>query len=191
MVLFSMFTISSISFLTSLCTLAQCLQCIPPPGAPPTFPDCRDLTNAIAFAARLPAENVQKSWGRNLPTTPDTVTLPRVYWLRNLGPTTCAVHVDVSAVDYFAVDEFKLHDVGVAAEMVVAVCLMRLSLIGFGYPGLGRHVYAKVVRIDDSFSELLRNSSVQSLQSSDMTNLLQTASVSSLVNNTSLDLQDE
>ena len=101
------------------------------------------------------------------------------------------MHVDVSAVDYFAVDEFKLHDVGVAAEMVVAVCLMRLSLIGFGYPGLGRHVYAKVVRIDDSFSELLRNSSVQSLQSSDMTNLLQTASVSSLVNNTSLDLQDE
>ena len=135
----------SLPLLASLCTVAQCLRCIPPPGAPPTFPDCRDLTNAIAYASRLPGENVLKSWGRNLPTTPDTVRLPRIYWLRNQGPTTCAVHVDVSAEDYFAVDEFKLEDVGAAAERVVAQCLMRLSQIGFSYPG----------RVDTSMRRLL------------------------------------
>ena len=186
-----LFSTSSLLLLSSLCTVAQCLRCIPAPGAPPTFADCRDLTNAIAYASRLPGENIPKSWGRNLPDSPETVRLPRVYWLRLLGPTTCAVNVDVSPNDYLAVDEFKLEDVGVAAERVVAQCLMRLGEIGFAYPSSGRHVYAKIVRMEDAFSELLRNATVQSLQSPDMTNILQSASVSSLVNTTSLILQDE
>ena len=88
-------------------------------------------------------------------------------------------------------DEFKLEDVGAAAERVVAQCLLRLSQIGYSYPSSGRYVYAKVVRIDDTFSELLRNSTVQSLQSPDMTNLLQSVSAPFLVNTTSLVLQDE
>lgn len=183
---------SSLFFLSSIWTVAQCLRCISPPGALPTLPDCRDLTNAIAFASRLPGENVLKSWGRHLPETPDTVKLPKVYWLSGRGPTTCAVHVDVSAEEYFAVDEFRLRSVGVAAESVVAQCLLRLSQIGFSYPSPSQHVYAKIVRTDDPFlSELLRNSTAHSLYSPEMTNLLQSVSVSSSVNTTSLVLQDE
>ena len=101
------------------------------------------------------------------------------------------MNVDVSPNDYLAVDEFKLEDVGVAAERVVAQCLMRLGEIGFAYPSSGRHVYVKIVRMEDAFSELLRNATVQSLRSPYMTNILQSASVSSLVNTTSLILQDE
>lgn len=187
-----LFSTSSVFFLWSICTVARCLRCIPPPGALPTLPDCRDLTNAIASVSRLPGENIVKAWGRHLPETSDTVNLPRVYWVSGRGPTTCAVHVDVSADDYFAVDEFRLRSVGVAAERVVAQCLLRLNQIGFSYPSPSRHVYAKIVRTDNPvLSELLRNSTVLSLQSSNMTNLLQSVSVSSLVNTTSLMLQDE
>ena len=187
-----LFSTSSLFFLSSLCTVAQCLRCISPPGALPTLPDCRDLTNAIAYVSRLPGENVRKSWGRRLPETPDTVNLPRVYWLSGRGPSTCAVHVDVSADDYLAVDEFRLRSVGVAAERVVAQCLLRLSQIGFSYPSPSHHVYAKIVRTDNPFlSELMRNSTVQSLHFPNMTNLLQSVSVSHSVNTTSLILQDE
>ena len=189
-----LFSTSSLFFLSSFCTVAQCLSCISPPGALPTFPDCQDLTNAIAYVSHIPGKNVRKSWGRGLPDTPDTVKLPKVYWLSGggRGPTTCAVHVDVSADDYLAVDEFKLRSVGAAAERVVAQCLLRLSEIGFSYASPSQHVYVKIVRTDGLLlSELLRNSTVQSLQSPDMTNLLQSATISSSVNSTSLSLQDE
>lgn len=188
-----LFSTSSLPLLSSLCTVAQCLRCMPPPGILPNLPDCRDLTNAIAYVSRLPGENVRKSWGRGLPETPDTVRLPKVYWLSDRGPTTCAVHVDVSADDYLAVDEFRLRSVGVAAERVVAQCLLRLSQIGLSYPSSSRHVYAKIIRTDSPLfpSEMLRSSTIQSLQFPNVTNLLQSVSVSFLVNTTSMVSQDE
>ncbi len=183
---------SALFFLSSLYTVAKCLRCIAPPGALPTLPDCRDLTNAIAYVSHLPGENDLKTWGRLLPETPDTVNLPRVYWVSGQGPTTCAVQVDVSADDYLAVDEFRLRSVGVAAEEVVAQCLLRLRQIGISYPRPSQRVYAKVIRTDNPFlSELRRISTVQSLRIPNTTNLLQSVSVSSSVNTTSLILQDE
>lgn len=165
---------------------------MPPPGALPTLSDCRDLTNAIDYVSHLPGENVPRSWGRNRPETPETVRLPKVYWLGGRGPATCAVIVDVSADDYLAVDYFRLRSVGVAAERVVAQCLLRRNQIGLSYPGSGRRVFAKIVRKDSPFPpDLLRNSTVQSLQVPNMMNLLQSVSVSSLLNATSLVLQDE
>ncbi|MCJ1459223.1 hypothetical protein MMC28_009600 [Mycoblastus sanguinarius] len=182
----------SLSILLCLCTLAQSLQCISPPGALPTFPDCRDLTNAIAYASRLPGGNTPKSWGRYLPETPDTTKLPKVYWLAGRGPATCAVHVDVNADDTFAVDFFRLRSIGLAAETVVAQCLLGQSKIGLAYPSYSRHVYAKIVRTDAPFVlDLLGLSAVQTLQIPNTTNVLQIASVSSSVNITTLNLQDE
>lgn len=85
------FTTSSLFFLSSLCTVARCLRCIPAPGALPTLPDCRDLTNAIAYVSSLPGENILRTWGRRLVVTTDTMNLPKVYWLRGEGPIACAV----------------------------------------------------------------------------------------------------
>ena len=186
------FPTSSLFFLSSLCIVVKCLRCIPSPGALPTLPDCRDLTDAIAYVSHLPGENVLKTWGRRLPETPETMHLPKVFWLGGQGPTTCAVHVDVNAEDYLAVDEFRLRSVGVAAEEIVARCLLGLRQIGVSYPASSQRVYAQIVRADNpSLSELRRISTVQSLQIPNTTNLLQSVSVTSLVNTTSLILQDE
>ena len=187
-----LFSTSSLPLLSSLCTVAQCLRCIPPPGALPNLSDCRDLTNAIEYVSHLPGENAPKYWGRNILETPATVKLPKVYWLGGRGPTTCAVIVDVSNDDYLAVDHFRLRSVGAAAERVVAQCLLRRSQLGLSYPGSGRRVFAKVVWTDNPLPpELSRNSTVQSLQVPNMMGLLQSVSVTSLVNTTSMVVQDE
>ena len=41
---------------------------------------CRDLANALAYAANLPGGNAPKDWGRQLPNTAHTEKLPKVYW---------------------------------------------------------------------------------------------------------------
>lgn len=155
------------------------MECLPPRGALPTVKDCRDLTNAILYLASLPGENNMKTWGRRLPSTPDTQKVPKIYWIVGRGPTTCAVHVDVNADDIFAVDTFRVSTVGMAAERIVDRCLVGEGQIGLEYPGVERYVYAKIVRTDAPlFFDLLGDSDVQSLPLLNGTGVLQSAAIS-------------
>lgn len=80
-----------ITALSCLISISHAMECLPPRGNLPTVRDCRDLTDAIAYLARLPGENNLKTWGRRLPSTPDTQKVPKIYWIVGRGPTTCAV----------------------------------------------------------------------------------------------------
>ena len=130
---FANFTLSRVA----ICTSARHLL--------PTISDCKDIAEAVSWLSRMPEENNMKAWGRRLPTTPDTQKVPKVFWISGRGPTTCAIHVDVDAYDTFAVDDFRLSDVALAAEDVIDQCLVAKSKIGLAYPaGADGHVHAKV-----------------------------------------------
>ena len=53
--------------------------------------------------------------------------------------------MDVDAYDTFAIDDFRISDVAVAAEEVIDQCLVPQRKIGLAYPtGPDGHVHAKV-----------------------------------------------
>ena len=139
-------------FLLVLATLCpRCLgtECFHARSALPILWHCQDLVNAIAGLARRPGENHLKEWGRRLPTTEQTQSLPKFYYIVGaVLPTTCAVKVDVDRTDSFAVDPFRQSDVAAASERVVGRCLLRQRLIGLDYPSEAGHVYAMIIRTD-------------------------------------------
>ena len=129
----------------TISTHARDAICITSPGLLPTIRDCIDIAEAVGWLSQLPRENDMKAWGRGLPTTSDTQQIPKVFWISGRGPVTCAIHVDVDAYSPFAVESFRLSDVALAAEEVIAQCLIPKRKIGLVYPvGVDGHVYAKV-----------------------------------------------
>ena len=126
-------------------TLSRVAICTSAPSLLPTINDCKDIAEAISWLSRMPDENNMKAWGRRLPTTLDTQNVPKVVWLSGRGPTTCAIHVDVDAYDTFAIDDFRLSDVALAAKDVIDQCLIAKRKVGLAYPaGADGHVHAKV-----------------------------------------------
>ena len=86
-----------------------------------------------------------RAWGRRLPTTRDTQSVPKIFWIAGRGPITCAIHVDVDAFDPLAVDDFRLADVASAGDDVIAQCLATQRKVGWAYPaGPDGKVQAKV-----------------------------------------------
>lgn len=155
------------------------IRCTDAKGPLPTIKHCNELTEAIDMLSRLPGENNMRAWGRRLPTTDLTQNLPKVFWIAGRGPTTCAVHVDVDEDDYFAVDDFRVRSVGMAAGRVVAQCLVARGKIGLAYPGQG-HVYVRIVRTDTPFElNVVDPSRVQSLALPNSTDTLQIATAPS------------
>ena len=129
------------------------LSCYPPPERVLPIPaHCRDLATAILYASFKPLGNDPKSWGRGLPTTPDTERLPKLYWLvdRPYGPSTCALLVDTIPLDPFAVETFRLRTVGIAAERIIGTCLMGRSQVGSEPMGKTKGVEASLIRHDGS-----------------------------------------
>lgn len=136
LVLFASFTLYAASW-AAICTSARSIL--------PIIRDCQDITEAVSLLSRIPGENTMKAWGRQLPTTPDTEKVPKVFWISGRGPTTCAIHMDVDAYDTWAVDFFRLSDVASAADEVISQCLVAKSKVGLAYPaGLDGRVHAKV-----------------------------------------------
>lgn len=126
-------------------THSQAAICTDSRGPLPTIKDCKDIVEAVTYLSRLPGENAKKAWGRQLPTTPDTEKLPKVFWISGRGPITCAIHVDVDAYDTWAVEDFRMSDVASAAEEVIATCLVPRRKVGLAYPaGADGHVHARV-----------------------------------------------
>lgn len=126
-------------------THSQAAICMDPRGPLPTIKDCEDIAEAVTYLSRLPGENDKKAWGRQLPTTPDTEKLPKVFWISGRGPITCAINVDVDGYDTLAVDDFRVSDVASAAKNVIAECLVPRRKVGLAYPaGADGHVHARV-----------------------------------------------
>ena len=137
----------SLLFTSFIYGLSQAVICTPARGLLPTISDCTDIVEAIKWLSRMQGENTMRAWGRGLPTTADTQKVPKVFWISGRGPTTCAVHVDVDAYDLWAVDDFRLSDVALAGEQVVAQCLRAKSKVGLAYPaGVDGLVHAKVMK---------------------------------------------
>ena len=130
---------------------SQGIECYRARTAIPLAGHCQALVEAIEYLSGMPGENNVRSWGRHLPTTPQTMKVPKVYWIGGRGPDTCAVHVDVRSTDLFAVDSFRQSDVARSATRVVAACLVRQLKLGLDYPTELEHVYVKIVRSDAPF----------------------------------------
>lgn len=58
------------------------------------------------------------------------------------------MQLDVEASEPWAVETFRLMDVGQAAEGVVEGCLLRREEVGWEGVGAGRKVQVRVVRVD-------------------------------------------
>ena len=152
-------------------------ECFHARRALPIISHCQDLVDGIFYLSHMPGEDNLREWGWRLPTSVNTEHLPKIYWIVDRGPTTCAVHVDVSPVNHFSVDSFRQSDVGMAAARVVDNCLMRQRLLGLDYPHGSHHVYAMVVRTDAPFGLKLPGTySVQNVSLPDSTRVLQIAS---------------
>ncbi|KAL8817958.1 MAG: hypothetical protein Q9191_008043 [Dirinaria sp. TL-2023a] len=152
--------------LATFCAQSWGTECFHTRSALPVLFHCRDLTNAIAWLAHQPGENDLKSWGRHLPTTARTQSLPKLYYIVGaVLRTTCAVQVDVDQTDALAVDSFRQSDVAVSASNVVDRCLVRQQLLGSDFPGEAAHVYVMILRIDASARlELSRAHDVQDVK---------------------------
>ena len=138
----------SLFTLLSLSSLSSAWVCFPAPDILPVASDCVAVINGIDWFSRLPGENVQKRWGRHLPVTPDTETLPRWYWIEGRQPpTTCAVVLDVDGMDFWEIDTFRLSAVARATTTVYSKCLVNKGQIGLDFPSEEGHVYAKLERL--------------------------------------------
>lgn len=132
-----------------LAPLSKSLRCFNPLRPPLPIPShCQHLANALAYAAVLPRGSDEKDWGRRLPNTAFTEKLPKLYWINGLGPTTCALQLDVVAGDYLSVETFSLKDVAITTEKIVRVCLFGRSQVGYELLGETEHVEARLIRTD-------------------------------------------
>ena len=116
----------------------------------PRTSDCNDLVSAIDYVASFPSELQPKTWGRVVPDTPTTQSLPKIYYYDAPGPvhSTCAVEVDVDPEDVWAVEVFTLKRVEVAAGSIVDKCLEDNRLVGLATLGKGGKVQARIMRTD-------------------------------------------
>ena len=133
--------------------LASSWICYPPVQLLPTGQDCLTLINGLDFLSRNPAENLPKQWSRHLSTTPLTEQLPKWFYIVDEArpPTTCAIVVDVEGAGSFsAVSTFRLGDVVDAAAAVCRECLARRKQLGLEFPTEEGHVFAKLVRLDET-----------------------------------------
>ncbi|KAL8794253.1 MAG: hypothetical protein Q9195_003207 [Heterodermia aff. obscurata] len=136
--------------LLSTLSLSQAVTCNPPPrsGELPDVVHCTELVHAILDLARLPGISSTREWGRDLANTPTTVHLPKIYWMTGAGPRTCGVTIDNDAHAPHAVEKFRVGDLGLAAERVFSLCLVRKNEIGSTRLGEGRKVILRLVRVD-------------------------------------------
>ena len=151
MYLHAILSITIAPSLFSFLTAAASMICYPTPTKLPRFRDCEDLLNAITYVSSLPSESQPRTWGRRLPDTDTTNSLPKLYYFndeRTPGFSTCAVEVDVDPTYFWAVETFTLARVGVAAEHIVDKCLENNRLVGLATLGDGGKVQARVFRTD-------------------------------------------
>ena len=122
----ALLTLSSFPILTT----AASMICYDPPSILPRTSDCNDLVSAINYAASL--QPAPKTWGRHLPDSPETASLPKIYYYDGPGPgySTCAVEVDVDPQDVWAIETLTLRRVKLAAENIVDKCLENNRLVG-------------------------------------------------------------
>ncbi len=171
--------IQSLLFFLVLATLYPSslgTECFHARRALPIVSHCRDIIQAIEDLSRMPGENQLRAWGRDLPTTPDTMKIPKIYWIGGRGPVTCAVHVDVNPLDATAVESFTQRSVALSAGRVMDKCLVRQALIGLDYPLGAEHIYAMIVRTDAPLGlELPRGHDTQNVSLPNSTYVLQIA----------------
>lgn len=131
-------------------SLSQSLQCFDPPNDPlPAPAHCQHLSTVLAYAARIPSKNIRKDWGRGLPSTAFTETLPKLFWLAGRPiPSTCGINIDVAPGTPLAVEKFDLMAVAVAAEKILRICLYGRSQVGSEPLGPTKHVLATMRRIN-------------------------------------------
>ena len=115
---------------------------------------CRDLADALKYAASLPRGNELKKWGRQLPSAGNTERVPKVYWLAGRGPTTCAVELDAVPANPDAVEEFGLKLVAEAANRIVNTCIYGQSRVGNETLGPTKGIVAELRRTDSLRSRI-------------------------------------
>ena len=162
--------------LAALCPSSLGIECYRARSALPIASHCQDLIGAIDYLSRMPGQDNIRTWGARLPTTPDSMNLPQVYWIGGRGPETCAVHVDVDPLQYFAVDSFTQGSVSLTAAKIQVSCLVKQGLLGLDYPNGAKHVFVKLVRTDAPFAlKLLGSYEVRNVSLPNSTDILQVA----------------
>ncbi|KAI4260916.1 MAG: hypothetical protein LQ352_000071 [Teloschistes flavicans] len=87
-----------------------------------------------------------KTYGRGLPISDSTENLPKIYWLPDRGPYSCALGLDVDPQYPDARETFPFRDLGLAARSIVVGCLERRRWLGNETLGRTGHVVASIVR---------------------------------------------
>ena len=124
---------------------AASLDCFPWRGPRTTTTECIRLIAALSTASQVPIENRYKTWGRNVEDGPDTAKLPKVYTIRGSPDNTCSVLVDVRFELIEETDDFRLSNVVLSAQRVVAGCFP-VGKTGQAYPGPKGYVWARIIR---------------------------------------------
>ncbi|KAL9606009.1 MAG: hypothetical protein Q9179_000797 [Wetmoreana sp. 5 TL-2023] len=128
--------------------IALSLRCYPPPAGNhlPTLGHCQELVLRMLHASFMPHVNEPKTYGRGLQNEGAMESLPKIYWLGGLGPSTCAVHLDADNNFPDARETFRFQDLALAARKTVNVCLEGRRYLGSDSLGFTHHVVAKIVR---------------------------------------------
>ncbi|KAL8788841.1 MAG: hypothetical protein Q9195_007104 [Heterodermia aff. obscurata] len=130
--------------------LSISMICYSPATIPPLTNDCFDLLAAIKEASHLPSKQGPKDWGRRLPNSDLTESLPKLYYIKAESSrpmfSTCAVEVDADPIHTWAVETFTLAKVGKAAEAIVDKCLEDHHMVGLATLGETGKVQASLFR---------------------------------------------
>lgn len=115
---------------------------------PPRGEDCLEISMKLHEASLLPGGRVMKEWGRALPNTDTTGSLPKLYWVTGAGPKTCGVEVNVNPRTPDATDMLSLYDIAFGAGQVVVKCFFNQGVLGLYRTGAHRRIEVKMVKIN-------------------------------------------
>lgn len=120
----------------------------------PMLDDCVELLNAIAVTASDPGGHTVRRWGPDEPSTSQSWTLPKFFWInrplvpgRPYHPSTCQLWLDyLPREGYDNYDTFSYEDVRRIGDGIAMQCLLARGLVGYNFPGPRKTVYESLRR---------------------------------------------
>lgn len=143
-----MSSVSISMVLVFILPFSAAFHCYPPRRSTyaPSLGECHELILRMILASFRPELIEPKTYGRGLPISDSTENLPKIYWLPDRGPYSCALGLDVDPQYPDARETFPFRDLGLAARSIVVGCLERRRWLGNETLGRTGHVVASIVR---------------------------------------------